>query len=294
MLPTVQRQGRAARNQPRIAAVLVLANVAFGVSTIYLARSLHAEDARNEASQAVVAMNALTSPPQSLDSTVTTSAVVAMQPDARRQGNQQPQPGSPSTSDASANPGLTPAEEARARKRIAELTDPLQRAQRIADMRAAIASRAEEWVGAMGLQPLEAERLLDIMAEASINNQLRVTRCQLRPGCDLRTEHRAYARSDLDDLARTFGPEGPRLFLDQEARWRVVEFSRNLPQEQSLTDDRAERLVEAFLAARQRWINTQDPVDALDKQLRDDAATILSEEQLAAFASGQRRYFELN
>jgi hypothetical protein len=288
-------QGRTSGNQPRVAVVLALATVAFGVSAVYLARSLNVERARRAHSQgSAIAEAAQPSlPPAGPASSVPATAATAA--DGRSQGAPQDTPAA-SSEDAAPLPGArpNPALETRAIKTIEELGDPARRAQKVAAIRERYAPHIEQLISEAGLQRAEAERVLDFMAETEVNNELGIAECQLKPGCDLRGRARMQAGSELEQLARTISHDGMQRFLDFEARQRVRAFASNLPEEMALTEEHVDHLTAAFMSGRQRWMHTQDPIEAIDMELRDAAAAILSREQLAAFASGQRRFFDFN
>lgn len=288
-------QGRTSGNQPRVAVVLALATVAFGVSAVYLARSLNVERARRAHSQgSAIAEAAQPSlPPAGPASSVPATAATAA--DGRSQGAPQDTPAA-SSEDAAPLPGArpNPALETRAIKTIEELGDPARRAQKVAAIRERYAPHIEQLISEAGLQRAEAERVLDFMAETEVNNELGIAECQLKPGCDLRDRARMQAGSELEQLARTISHDGMQRFLDFEARQRVRAFASNLPEEMALTEEHVDHLTAAFMSGRQRWMHTQDPIETIDMELRDAAAAILSREQLAAFASGQRRFFDFN
>lgn len=288
-------QGRTSGNQARVAVVLALATVAFGVSAVYLARSLNAERAQRAHSQgSAIAEAAQPSlPPAGPASSVPATAATAA--DGRSHGAPQDTPAA-SSEDAAPLPGArpNPALETRAIKTIEELGDPARRAQKVAAIRERYAPHIEQLISEAGLQRAEAERVLDFMAETEVNNELGIAECQLKPGCDLRDRARMQAGSELEQLARTISHDGMQRFLDFEARQRVRAFASNLPEEMALTEEHVDHLTAAFMSGRQRWMHTQDPIEAIDMELRDAAAAILSREQLAAFASGQRRFFDFN
>lgn len=288
-------QGRTSGNQPRVAVVLALATVAFGVSAVYLARSLNVERARRAHSQgSAIAEAAQPSlPPAGPASSVPATAATAA--DGRSQGAPPDTPAA-SSEDAAPLPGArpNPALETRAIKTIEELGDPARRAQKVAAIRERYAPHIEQLISEAGLQRAEAERVLDFMAETEVNNELGIAECQLKPGCDLRDRARMQAGSELEQLARTISHDGMQRFLDFEARQRVRAFASNLPEEMALTEEHVDHLTAAFMSGRQRWMHTQDPIETIDMELRDAAAAILSREQLAAFASGQRRFFDFN
>lgn len=289
-------QGRTSGNQARVAVVLALATVAFGVSAVYLARSLNAERAQRAHSQgSAIAEPAQTSFPPGADPVASVPAIAATAADNRRQG-QHPDMPAASSEDAAPLPGArpNPALETRAIKTIEELGDPARRAQKVAAIRERYAPHIEQLISEAGLQRAEAERVLDFMAETEVNNELGIAECQLKPGCDLRDRARMQAGSELEQLARTISHDGMQRFLDFEARQRVRAFASNLPEEMALTEEHVDHLTAAFMSGRQRWMHTQDPIETIDMELRDAAAAILSREQLAAFASGQRRFFDFN
>lgn len=188
-------------------------------------------------------------------------------------------------------PDLDDAQKSRLRNQLDELADPVLRAERVVDMRAAISPMIAGMAQSADLQPHESERLLDFMAESMVRGQQRVAECRLTPGCDMRTDSRARARAEIQEFEQAVGADVVARIETSESLQRVKAFGSTLPEEQTLSDAATSGLATAFAAERRRWIETTEPESTLHQRMRERAATVLTAEQLALFSQKQHEMF---
>lgn len=272
----------------RTVTLLAVATFALGASTLYVAHLLRDERSARIGTEAPVDA----SPAQLVQARQTNPAQppqAAVPQPARASGTNPDSPAGPRPSGASSD---EPQEFLR--RRLAELSDPVRRAQRVAEVRAAMESSAEQIIALSGLQPHELERLLDFSAESIVNDQLRTTECMLAPDCDLQADSRTRSRSNLREMDRIIGPDAMHRMMARDARDKVNAFAGTLPDSHSLSPPAADQLVEAIVGARRYWLDHDAQAGDVEQQLQERAAAVLTRGQLSLLTDPHRHMFRMD
>lgn len=191
-------------------------------------------------------------------------------------------------------PAASDEQQERLRRRLAELSDPTLRAQRVAEMRSAMDSSVEEVLAITGLQQHEVELLFDFAAESMTADQLHNAECQLTPDCDQQALASARARAHAREMDRIIGPDAMQRFMARDARERVDSFARSLPEAHALSPATIDNLVEIIVASRRQWIDRDTPDFEVEQRLREHAASVLTTGQLALLNEQHSRIFKIN
>lgn len=155
-------------------------------------------------------------------------------------------------------------------------------------------SRVEEILATTGLQRHEVELLIDFMAESTIADQLHAAECQLVPDCDQQALARTRARAHVREMDRIIGPDAMQRLMTRDARERVNAFAKSLPEAHAVSPTTIDHLVEAIAASRRHWIDQDTPGAEVEQRLRERAASMLTNEQLALLDDRHGRMFELD
>ena len=231
---------------------LLLTNVAFAASTVYLAYELHAERTR-PAPEARVAQ------------------VASAPPTPVFEPNPAPAPAAaPATSNAAAVPQMTatvtalPITDAQVQAQqrqymeelLARLEDPEQREEMLAEYKMVSRNSNPRLAQALQLTSEEYERLIDLLAMGQINSMESSAHCSLDPQCMTQGVGRREPDWKAQEIADLLGP-GRQQKYDQyrnsiQERESVTQLRERLDDAAYLADGQAEALIGALADERQR------------------------------------------
>lgn len=246
-----------------LAVTLALASIALAGLTAYLAEALELERTRNARATTALPAPSLSAPSQP----------VAPETPARIAGNP--------AAEASLEPPDQRSTQADALR--TELNDPVLRARRVADIREAMVQTMVEMAPLVPLQPQEAERLLDVMAESMVADRQRRAECRLTPRCDPDANRWQLARDQMQEIERAAGVDVVARLNRYEGQLKVREFDRSLPVAARLSDIAAADLAHAFAEERRLAMEGDAPPVNFAQVMDARAASLLTAEQLELF-----------
>ena len=161
-----------------------------------------------------------------------------------------------------------PAEDAVARHQLARLRDPAGRAERKERSIESLRDAYGPYARGIGLSHEDLGRLVEALAERTLERTQRRLECQLDPACDEKTLPQASSRQDMADL---LGPEMYARYREFSEsvldRGQVADMRRQLSTPNELSDAQADRLITALSAERRKFA-TETEQNGLELQAR--------------------------
>jgi hypothetical protein len=230
-------------------AVLALSTAALAATSIYLWSELR--EARN---QVELLSRESSEPPMPLSSS--TPAQHGADPNAKP----------PAAARASTTPSPDEIAKARqvvheeefrdaSRRRLAQLSDPAMRAQMLEEWKEANLPNKANYVRYLGISDVDAERLLDVLAEQNFVQAEAYARCALQPRCDNQALSRETGAARQQALTDLLGTEKLQRFEQYTytgvERHMVSQFLREkIPAGSQLSEDQAEQLIDVLAQER--------------------------------------------
>ena len=218
---------------------------------------------------------------------------------------------------------------ARARKFLAELSDPAGRARLLEQHKSMMRSANQGLEDYLRMDPDEFARFMDLIAQQSLAHRETATRCMLDEHCMYRGIGNDIVDANNLEINSAFGAETAERYqyfhLSSNERQAVAELRGRLPDNARLSDAKAEELVRAWVDESVRiredmgrvdhgigtsnsmvWVvMDKDPdgkraaaANEFNQRFRESAAGVLTAEQLAIYtklqdaALEQHRSFE--
>jgi hypothetical protein len=185
---------------------------------------------------------------------------------------------------------LNEAQRVEAQQKLAQLRDPVLRAQRRAADKVMMIRTMTEQLAYAGLSPQEIEVVLEDLSDSSAQLEERSIECRMKNPCDADAvvmEARDVANRKLE---MAVGPDRlPR--LREYPDWRTINsFRQLLPARQRFSDEVAAQLVTIITEERART-GTPGVTTSFGERLRNRAGLILTPDQLARLIEMRRSWF---
>jgi hypothetical protein len=234
---------------------LAITSAAFAATTVYLARELSLERARQaEAAPPVVLAPARTvAPPEAASSRSVAPAVDAISPSSGsvettvRRG--------PDTSLPMSEEDMRKAQMEFSRRFLARLADPQQREELLVERKIGLRHTFPRVDQVLGLTAEEYARFIELQALQQLDMQEASSRCSLDPHCQARDVFQQAHDQHARDIANLLGPERTQKFETYRnslsEREAVSQLRTRLSDRQRLGDDQAEQLITALAQERE-------------------------------------------
>ncbi len=168
----------------------------------------------------------------------------------------------PPTADESRfQPAMFPAnkaeQQALARDRLRQLTDPAQRAALAVDSKSSLRRTYIDLAKKVGLTPDEESRFLDLLVEQQLKIGEAIGRCQAEPGCDVKSAlgnpQMSLQQEQIDFMGQERFDRFTRYQDVLQERREAYELRKRLPDGQGISDSQAEQLIDSIAAERRKF-----------------------------------------